>query len=126
MENSPVEEQVKSLLKGIMTIPFSATSEIIEAERQLKVIYHDNPNLISVLIALLFCNLAQGKREIAMGLSNRIWREGGDLSDFFELVYADCMLNLGEIEKAYDLLQPRLQNPQNNFDYFYMVLVKYA
>ena len=126
MENSPIEEKVKSLLKEIMAMPFSETIAIIEAERQLKVLYQQDPTSISILIALLFCNLEQGKREIALGLSNRIWREGGELSDFFELVYTDCLLNLGEIEKAYDLLQPHLQNPQENIDYFYMVLVKYA
>ena len=126
METSPFEEQIKSLLKTIMTKPFSATADIVETERQLKVIYQQNPTSLSVLIALLFCNLLQGKRDLALGLSNRIWREGGDLSDFFELVYADCLLNLGETEKAYSLIQPRLQAPQENLDYFYMVMVKYA
>ena len=126
MENSPFDEQIKSLLKEIMLKPFSYTSSVVEAEQNFKELYHQNPTSPSVLIALLFCNLVLGKRDIAFGLSQKIWSQGGELSDFFELVYTDCLLNFGETAKAYDLLAPRLQNPRENLDYFYMVMIKYT
>ena len=121
MENSSPEDRIKSLLKNIMPVPFSETSSVVETERQLKILYRQNPTLTPVLIGLLFCNLIQGKRELSLALSNRIWGQGGELSDFFELLYADCLLNLNEIEKAYELLHSRLENPRENLDYFYMV-----
>ena len=126
MENSPFDEQVKSLLKAIMLKPFSEISSVVEAEQKFKELYHENPTKPSILIALLFCNLVLGKRDISLGLSQKIWSEGGELSDFFELVYTDCLLNLGELSKAQDLLAPRLQNPRENLEYFYMVIIKYT
>ena len=41
-----------------------------------------------------------GKPKEAKELSDKTWSIGGNLSHFFELVYIDCLLNLGEIEIA--------------------------
>ena len=126
MENTEQNSDIKSILKNLMTSPYSQTENIVLTEQNLKNLYQENPQNIEILIGLLFCNVMFGKRGLALELSQKIWQLGGNLSPFFELVYSDCLINLGELEKAEILITPRLKKLSDNLDYFYMVFVKYA
>ncbi len=126
MENSEIKKQAYEILTELLHYSFSQIFDIAPAEQKLKNLLQENPSSIEVLIGLVFCNIMLGKPKEARELSDKTWNIGGELSPTFELVYTDCLLNLGLVEKAGILLESRLQNIGDNIKYFYMVMVKYA
>ena len=126
MEHEEVKKQTREILNELLTYPYAQIFDIAPAEQQLKNIYQNSENALEPLIGLMFANLMLGNRSTAVGLGEKIWGIGGELSPFFELIYSDCLLNVGEIEKAGILLQSRLNNIGENLTHFYSVMVKYA
>ena len=126
MDNKDAIKQAQSTLNELLRYSFSQIFDIAPAEKKLNDLLQDNPNTIEILISLVFCSIMLGKRNEAKEFSDKTWSIGGDLSPFFELVYTDCLLNIGEVEKAGILLQSRLENIGDNLQHFYMVMVKYA
>lgn len=126
MESEELKQKSRALINNLLELPFAQTFSIIPIEQKLQLLSEQNVTVIDPLIGLIFANLALGKRQKALGLCEQIWDIGGDLSPFLELVYADCLLNLGEIEKAEILLAEKFDNLGDNLNQFYMVLVKYA
>lgn len=126
MEHDEVKTQARALINELISYPFSQTFDILPIEQKLKSLYQQAPDAIEPLIGLMFVNIMLGNRPTALGLSDKIWSIGGNLSPFFELLYSDCLLNLAEVEKAGILLADRLDNIGENLQHFYMVMVKYA
>ncbi|MCQ2740884.1 MAG: hypothetical protein MJ210_02050 [Alphaproteobacteria bacterium] len=125
MENTEQKYDTLGILKKLMLCPYSQTESIDEAEQNLRVLQQQSEN-INVLIGMLFCRIMSGNRKDALDLTQKIWRAGGNLTPFFELLYTDCLLNLGETESAKILIDPRLKKMPETVNYFYMVFVKYA
>ncbi len=126
MDKQDAIKQAQGVLNELLRYSFSQIFDIAPAEKKLNDLLLENPDTIEILIGLVFCNIMLGKPSEARVLSDKTWSIGGDLSPFFELVYTDCLLNLGEVEKAGILLQSRLNNIGDNIQHFYMVMVKYA
>ena len=126
MEHDEVKKQTREIINELLKYSYAQIFDIAPAEQQLKNIYQNSENSIEPLIGLMFANLMLGNRSTAVGLGEKIWSIGGELSPFFELIYSDCLLNIGEIEKVGILLQSRLNNIGENLTHFYSVMVKYA
>lgn len=126
MEHEEVKQKARKIINELLEYPYSQIFDISPAEQNLKALYQESPNSIEPLIGLMFANIMLGNRQTAVGLGDKIWGIGGELSDFFELIYTDCLLNIGEIDKAGILLQSRLNNIGENLKRFYSVMVKYA
>ena len=126
MEHEEIKQQARTLINELTTYSFAQIFEISPIEQRLKLLYQQYPNALEPLIGLMFANIMLGNRATAVGLGEKIWNIGGELSPFFELLYSDCLLNLGQTEKAGILLNDRINNLGENLTNFYMVLVKYA
>ena len=126
MEHEELKKQTRIILNELIEYPFSQIFDISPAEQKLKELYQISPTSIEPLIGLMLTNIMLGKRDIAEGLANKIWSIGGNLSPFFELIYTDNLLNIGEIERAGILLKSRIASISDNIKHFYTVMIKYA
>ena len=126
MEQADVRKQARALIDELLKYSCAQIFDIAPTEQKLKQLQQDQPDFIEPLIGLMLAAIMQGNLLMALRLSERIWQMGGNLSLFFELLYADCLLNIGEISRAEILLSDRLSNIGPNLDIFYMVMVKYA
>ena len=126
MEQADVRKQARALIDELLKYSCAQIFDIAPTEQKLKQLQQDQPDFIEPLIGLMLAAIMQGNLLMALRLSERIWQMGGNLSLFFELLYADSLLNIGEISRAEILLSDRLSNIGPNLDIFYMVMVKYA
>ena len=126
MDTEEARRQVRAIVNELLDYSFSQTFDILPAEQKLKAIYQQCPNGIDALIGLMLVNIMLGNAANARALGEKIWGIGGNLSSFFELIYCDNLLNIGESDKAGILLQDRLNHIRDNLRHFYMVMVKYA
>lgn len=126
MDKEEIKKQTREIINELIEFPFSQAIDILPAEQKLKILHQDNPQAIEPLIGLMFANIMLGNRQLALGLGDKIWSIGGDISSFFELIFSDCLLNLGEFDRAGILLQSRFDNIRSNLKHFYMVMVKYT
>ena len=126
MEQSEVKQQARSFIDELLTYSYAQIFDILPTEKKLQELHEQSPNSIEVLIGLMFAAIMLGKRQEALDISDKIWTIGGELSDFFELIYTNNLLNLGEIERARIILEARLANIGDNLQNFYMVMTKYA
>lgn len=126
MDYQEAKQQAREIINELLEYPFSQTFDILPAEQKLKLLYQQVPSSLEALIGLMLANIMLGNRATALGLSDKIWSLGGELSPFFELLYSDNLLNLGEVDKVGILLAQRLNNIGENLPNFYMVMVKYA
>ncbi len=126
MEHQEAKQQARAIINDLLTYSFAEVFDIAPAEQKLKALYQQAPEAIEPLIGLVLANIMLGNRSTALGLSDKIWQMGGELSSFFELIYADCLINLGDAERAGILLADRFGYLQDNLEHFYPVLVRYA
>lgn len=126
MDAIEIAKQARAIINDLVEYPFAQAIDILPAENKLKQLHQQYPQAIEPLIGLMFANIMLGQRQIALELGQKIWSIGGELSDFFELILEDCLLNLAEVDKAGILLQSRLNNIRDNLQHFYLVMVKYA
>lgn len=126
MEHEDLKKQARALINELLECPFAQTAKILQAEQKLQLLHEQQKTAIEPAIGLMFVNIMRGNRAKALELGENIWSIGGNLSPFFELLYSDCLLNLGELAKAEILLNARFENLGSNLQNFYMVLVKYA
>ena len=126
MEREETKKQARTIINELLEYPFSQVIDILPAEQKLKILHQQDPQAIEPLIGLAFANIMLGNRQIAMGLAEKIWSIGGEISAFFELIFSDCLLNLGIVDKAGIILQSRFDAIRNNLEHFYLVMVKYT
>ena len=126
MEQADVRKHARALIDELLKYSCAQIFDIAPTEQKLKKLQQAQPELIEPLIGLMLAAIMQGNLLMAFRLSEHIWQMGGRLSLFFELLYADCLLNIGEVSRAEILLSDRLSNIGPNLDVFYMVMVKYA
>lgn len=116
----------EDLLDRLFLLDYSDTSELLEVEQQIYAALQKQPNHIEGLILLMFQQIMSGNRAKAQALAYKIWEIGGNLEPFMEMIYIECLLNLGLIDMASVLLKPRFETLRENLDDFYPVLVKFA
>ncbi len=126
MDNEDYKKQAREIINELLGYSYSQIFDIAPAEQKLKDLQSLYPNSIEVLIGLMLAAIMLGNRQSALELSDKIWNIGGEISDFFELIYTDCLLNLTEVKKAGILLQSRLANIAANLEFFYMPMAKYS
>ena len=114
------------ILNDLFETKFDNTSRIVKLEQEIYNYlgkYHGN---IYGLIALMFAQFMQGKKETAKDTAGRIWEIGGELPVEFENVYIETLLGLGLLEKAAIMLKPKFENINMYINDFYSVLSKFA
>ncbi len=126
MDNVDYKQQAREIINELLGYSYSQIFDIAPAEQKLKDLQSIYPNSIEVLIGLMLAAVMLGNRQRALELSDKIWSIGGEISDFFELIYTDCLLNLFEVKKAGILLQSRINNIGANLEFFYMPMAKYS
>ena len=126
MSSPLVEQQTKEIVEALLSYNFSQVYDILPEEKKLISIRDENPKSTYPLIGLMLANIMLGNKTKALQLGKEIWNLGGELSIFFEVVYIDCLLDLGEIKKASALLKDRLANMAAYVTTFYKPMVKYA
>ena len=67
-----------------------------------------------------------GDRKKALEINQKIWQKGEPLSDFFQLIYLDNLINLAEVEQLKMVLEPRLNCIGDNLEHFYNIFARYA
>jgi hypothetical protein len=120
------QKQVRQIILELAGYPFSQIFDILPAEKKLQEMEVNAPQSIEILIGQMFAAILLGKPTEARALGERIWKIGGNLSQFYEIIYTDCLLNIGEINKAGILLNERLHNIGANLQIFYTPMVKFA
>ncbi len=126
MDDTDIIEECIDIIDELVNLPYSEIFQIAPAERDLEEIHQQAPHLAEPLIGLMFCAIMQGHKEKAIALGNQVWNIGGELFDNFEMLYVDCLINVGEFEKAQTLISSRMDDIEENLDTFYSALVKYA
>ena len=87
MEREETKKQARTIINELLEYPFSQVIDILPAEQKLKILHQQDPQAIEPLIGLAFANIMLGNRQIAMGLAEKIWSIGGEISAFFELIF---------------------------------------
>ncbi len=126
MEQPEIRQQTQAIINELLTYSSAQIFDIAPAEQKLKNLSQQAPEAIEPLIGLILANIMLGNRKIALELSDKVWQIGGELSDFFERIYADNLINLGDADRANILLADRFGYLQPNLKEFYAVLVRCA
>lgn len=77
-------------------------------------------------IEAIIAQLDQGNRDAALRINAEFWQNGYELSLEDELDYIDCLLDMGELESAEQMLQTKMQNLGDYGADYYEVLLKYG
>jgi hypothetical protein len=100
MSDDNVKKLSDEIIKKLITYSYSQIFDITPAERELTNLHIQSPNSVEPLIGMMFCSIMLGNRKNAFTLGNEIWNIGGEISDELEVLYTDCLINIGEFEKA--------------------------
>ena len=83
----------------------------------------NNPTEIIVSIKEL---LSQGNRAKARELNDTFWSQGDEIPEEQLYTYIDCLINLGEIERAGLLLEDKIQNVSEETVKYISLIIKYC
>lgn len=125
-ENSSITDMFEDLLAQLFALNYRQSDEIVKVEQKIYAVLQQNPGRIEGLITLMQAQIMLANRAKAVALAHRIWEIGGNLSEYFELVLINNLLNLGLLDMAAILIKPRFENLAQNAEYFYPVLSKFA
>lgn len=120
------EDLFAPLMDELLSLDYGDRGAIIVTEQKIYNALQFNPAQIEGMITLMFAQTMLGNRDKAKALAHKIWEVGGELPQFFELIFISCLLNTGLLEMAAVLLKPRFEKLIENVSYFYPVLVKFA
>lgn len=126
MNDIEIKAQAEKIIKELAGLPYSDIFQISPAERDLTKLHMQSPYLAEPLLGMLFSALMLGNKNHAVDLADKIWNIKANLPDALELLYADCLINIGEFEKAKSLISARMNDIEKNLNLFYSVVVKYA
>ncbi len=126
MNDIEAKEKVLEIIKQLITFSYSQIFDISPLERDLSIIHMNNPNIAEPLIGMMFCAIMLGKKDQAIDCGNKAWNIKNNLPDNIEMLYADCLINVGEFEKARILISAKMDNLEENLDLFFNTVVKYA
>ncbi len=126
MENANKPQTIRSVACDLMHLNYSQTSEIEKLRQKLICISEKNNNNSDALIVMMMAEIMSGNRTKALDTEALIWQQGAELTDFFQLIYCDNLINLGEIEKIKILLEDKLTKIGDNLKYFYNIFVRFA
>ena len=127
MDDKNLKQNARSLINNLLHLDYSQTDKIEEAAQKLNDLCMLNEtNNSCALIGLMMAAIMLGDVKKAHELDDLIWKKGGDLSDFFQLIYSDNLINIGEIEKLKMILNSKFENIGNNLKYFYNIYIRYA
>lgn len=125
-EKTDENEEFYGIMKQMQDIPAADLGELKLLEQGTYNALNDSPNNVNGMIALLRLKLLQGQPDAAKALAYRIWETGGDLLPHVESLYIDCLLNLGLLEMAAQMIKPKFEEMTNSLADFYEVMVKFA
>lgn len=77
-------------------------------------------------IEAMIAQLDQGNREEAIRMNEDFWQKGYELSTEAEINYIDCLLDMGELESAEQMLQAKIQDLSIYGMDYYEVIIKYS
>ncbi len=121
-----LNQQIENLYQQIISIPFNDINEIIKYESLInRMLMQDNEN-IELLILQMHLEILNSREQRARSIAARIWELGGNLSNLFEKMYLDDLLNLGLLEMAMLLIKPHFENLQNDIDIYPLEMIKFA
>ena len=102
MENETIDENEvwEDLLDELFALNYNQTDEIFNIQPRISQQLQSAPDNISGLITLMYSEVMLGNRQSAIELAEKIWEIGGDLDEFFEIVYVENLLNLGLLDRA--------------------------
>lgn len=126
MSDIEAKNQASEIIKKLVVLPYSQIFDIAPLERDLSNIHEQNPNIAEALIGMMFCAIMQGNKQKAIELANKIWNIGVNVIDELEMLYTDCLINIGEFEKARILITNRMNDVEKNLNLFYNAVVKFA
>ncbi len=75
----------------------------------------------NIAVALQVGDLAEARQ-----LSDELWGKGGDLSSDDAFFYLDCLVNMGDVERAGLLLKPILPEMSRYIDEYWDIFLKYS
>lgn len=81
----------------------------------------DNDPIHNIAVALQVGALAEARQ-----LSDELWGKGGDLSSDDAFFYLDCLVNMGDVERAGLLLKPILPEMSRYIDEYWDIILKYS
>ena len=126
MNEAEIKNKSIEMLENLVGIPYSEIFQISPAQRDFLNMHIQAPNLPEPLIGLVFSTLMLGNKIQAKDYANRLWNIGGELSNSLEMLYTDCLVNLGEFEKVKIILQDKMNDIEKNLEDYFTVLAKYC
>lgn len=119
-------EEYMRCLRLLMQYDYTRTAEIMNVEKQIYAALKQNPENVNGLIVLMQEQIMLGNHQRAKALAYKIWEIGGHLTVETENLYIQNLINIGLIEMAGVLLNPRFENMNENIFSFYPSMLKYA
>lgn len=124
MENS--NAYFRPLIDELLKTDFHLRPQIKDIEKRILHGTSQFPNDLLGLVAFLLSQIMLGEKAKAVTIAKKIWEIGGKISPADEVLYTDCLINLGLKEMAEILLKPRYEKFDENFEYFSDVMEKFA
>ena len=126
MSDIEIKTKAGEIIKNLVTLPYCEIFQISPAERDLINLHIQAPHLVEPLLGMMFTAIMLGNKRSAVDAANKIWNIGGELPDELEMLFSDCLVNVGEFEKAKTLINSRMEDVKKNLGLFYSTVVKYA
>lgn len=126
MTEIDVKKKTEEIIKKLVKLPYSEIFQISPIERDLTNLHLEHPSIPEPLLGMMFCSIMLGNKQNAINVANKIWNTESKLPDVLEMLYSDCLINIGEFEKAQILINSKMDNVQKYLNIFYGTLVKYA
>ena len=126
MADIDIREQASQIIDQLVNTSYSQIFDISPLERDLNVMHMNNPNIAEPLIGMMFCSIMLGNKPLAIEYGNKIWHLHQELEDEIEMLYADCLINVGLFEKAQNLISEKMNDVKKNIELYYTTVVKYA
>ena len=126
MNELETKEKSLEIIKKLISFSYSQLFDIAPLERDLTNLHLHCPQIAEPLIGMMFCAIMLGKKSDAITCANKLQNFKIEVTDSLEMLYIDCLIGIGEFEKARVLISARMDNVEQNLDLFYSVVVKYA
>ena len=126
MNDIEIKENAINIIKNLVQLSYSQIFEISPLERELINLHMQNKNVPEPIIGMMFCAIMLGNKSQAIEYGNKIWNIRQNLDDEIEMLYADCLINVNDFEKAQILISIKMNDLEKNLDLFYSTVVKYA
>ena len=126
MDNTEIKKNAENIIKKLTSYSYSQIFDITPAERDLVNMHIQAPYAAEPLLGMMFCSVMLGNKQQAKDYGLKLWNLDDSLPTPLEMLYADMLLNIGELEKASKLISSRMNDMEKNLNIFFSTIVKYA